>query len=350
MESKWSSKWGSKYIFDMKKYITSTTFNDIKDIKYNIQYRNNIIFFFFNIGFLATINQHTLLNVVFSKKKIYINDLYWNGKCDEIDGIKCYFSNKSLLVRQLNNKKKIDKNTLYCMYDMDSKLDLEEYEKIKQLRVNRYLFRYNINNVLDKLKIMFKKMWKLNKKTTYIINSTIGYLFNQKYIGIHIRLGDKIGKFDKDTAETTYPELDKIPKIIKLIKKKDNSINTIFIATDDYEAVEKLNQYKELNNMRIITFAKKRQGYNQKDFNLKYSTKESYDSNIDFLVDLSALFNATYYIGTLSSNIMRTVLLNDKIKLDNVYNLESYDTEIMTKFRNQNIPLEYQELQLASYN
>ena len=51
MESKWSSKWGSKYIFDMKKYITSTTFNDIKDIKYNIQYRNNIIFFFLILDF-----------------------------------------------------------------------------------------------------------------------------------------------------------------------------------------------------------------------------------------------------------------------------------------------------------
>lgn len=158
-----------------------------------------------------------------------------------------------------------------------------------------------------------------------IIISKIGDLVSkQDYIGIHIRMGDKIGKFQKDTAEAEMPELYKIPKIIGSIRKNDNSIKTIFIATDDYEAIKEIRKFKELNNMNIITFAtEKRKGYNQRKFNLEFSTEESYSSNIDFLVDLVALFNSKYFIRTFSSNIMKTVIFNDKIKWSNIYNIEN---------------------------
>ena len=53
------------------------------------------------------------------------------------------------------------------------------------------------------------------------------------------------------------------------------------------------------------------------------SQEESFLSNVSFIVDFSALIQAKYYIGTVTSNITRFVIMSDNIPYNRIYNIDS---------------------------
>ena len=102
--------------------------------------------------------------------------------------------------------------------------------------------------------IIAKNIFRFNNETKKEIYKLINNLnLPEKYIGFHIREGDKI----------TEAELIKPEKYIESLKKHSD-IKDIFISTDDYSVVEKLkNQYGSKYNIYTLT-NKKELGYNLK--------------------------------------------------------------------------------------
>ena len=229
------SLFGEKYKFDINSYLTPTSFNQIEQ---GLD-RPNIIYFFSNIGFMATLHVLIMTFIHNPNKNICINDIYWNGKCSDLNGIKCYFSDDSLLVKILDNDKTITEDTSIVLNTLWIK-DEELYNKVNKINLVNPIIEQNQitpknhDLVLKQASLLFNQMWKLNPAITDIIDSQLSILNKKSYIAIHIRMGDKVGKFDKRTKEAEIPDLNKIPQIIEKILHLLTFKMPIFINLCEY--------------------------------------------------------------------------------------------------------------------
>lgn len=139
--------------------------------------------------------------------------------------------------------------------------------------------------------IIAKNIFRFNNETKKEIYKLINNLnLPKKYIGFHIRAGDKI----------TEAELIKPEKYIESLKKHSD-IKDIFISTDDYSVVEKLkNQYGSKYNIYTLT-NKKELGYNQYDFEMS-NKNEKYNHLIEFFASIEILLNSELCFGSYTSN------------------------------------------------
>lgn len=139
--------------------------------------------------------------------------------------------------------------------------------------------------------IIAKNIFRFNNETKKEIYKLINNLnLPKKYIGFHIRAGDKI----------TEAELIKPEKYIEILKKYSD-IKDIFISTDDYSVVEKLkNQYGSKYNIYTLT-NKKELGYNQGDFEMS-NKNEKYNHLIEFFASIEILLNSELCFGSYTSN------------------------------------------------
>ena len=139
--------------------------------------------------------------------------------------------------------------------------------------------------------IIAKNIFRFNNETKKEIYKLIESLkLPKKYIGFHIRAGDKI----------TEAELIKPEKYIESLKKHSD-IKDIFISTDDYSIVEKLkNQYGNKYNIYTLT-NKKELGYNQYDFGMS-NKNEKYNHLIEFFASIEILLNSELCFGSYTSN------------------------------------------------
>ncbi len=139
--------------------------------------------------------------------------------------------------------------------------------------------------------IIAKNIFRFNNETKKEIYKLINNLnLPKKYIGFHIRAGDKI----------TEAELIKPEKYIESLKKHSD-IKDIFISTDDYFVVEKLkNQYGSKYNIYTLT-NKKELGYNQYDFEMS-NKNEKYNHLIEFFASIEILLNSELCFGSYTSN------------------------------------------------
>lgn len=139
--------------------------------------------------------------------------------------------------------------------------------------------------------IIAKNIFRFNNETKKEIYELINNLnLPKKYVGFHIRAGDKI----------TEAELIKPEKYIESLKKHSD-IKDIFISTDDYSVVEKLkNQYGSKYNIYTLT-NKKELGYNQYDFEMS-NKNEKYNHLIEFFASIEILLNSELCFGSYTSN------------------------------------------------
>lgn len=129
--------------------------------------------------------------------------------------------------------------------------------------------------------IIAKNIFRFNNETKKEIYKLINNLnLPKKYIGFHIRAGDKI----------TEAELIKPEKYIESLKKHSD-IKDIFISMDDYSVVEKLkNQYGSKYNIYALT-NKEELGYNQGNFEMS-NKNEKYNHLIEFFASIEILLNS----------------------------------------------------------
>ena len=155
--------------------------------------------------------------------------------------------------------------------------------KIKELGID--------GDIYNAFGIIAKNIFRFNNETKKEIYKLINNLnLPKKYIGFHIRAGDKI----------TEAELIKPEKYIESLKKHSD-IKDIFISTDDYSVVEKLkNQYGSKYNIYTLT-NKKELGYNQGDFEMS-NKNEKYNHLIEFFASIEILLNSELCFGSYTSN------------------------------------------------
>ena len=139
--------------------------------------------------------------------------------------------------------------------------------------------------------IIAKNLFRFNDETQKEINKLVDSLnLPKRYIGFHIRAGDKITE-----AELVEPE-----KYMKSVEKYTD-IKDIFISTDDYSIVEKLqNKYESKYNIYTLT-NKKELGYNQCSFESS-NKNEKYNHLIEFFASIEILLNSELCFGSYSSN------------------------------------------------
>lgn len=161
------------------------------------------------------------------------------------------------------------------------------------------ILNYNFNikelgidgNIYHAFGIIAKNLFRFNEETQKEINRLIESVnLPKRYIGFHIRAGDKITE-----AELVKPE-----KYMKSLEKYAN-IKDIFISTDDYSIVEKLqNKYDGKYNIYTLT-NKEELGYNQGSFESS-NKNEKYNHLIEFFASMEILLNSELCFGSYSSN------------------------------------------------
>ncbi|WP_432633613.1 hypothetical protein [Brachyspira sp.] len=162
---------------------------------------------------------------------------------------------------------------------------------------NFFNFHFNIKelgidgDIRHAFGIIAKNLFRFNEKTQKEINELIESLnLPKKYIGFHIRAGDKITE-----AELIEPE-----KYIKNLNKYTD-IKDIFISTDDYSIIKKLqNKYGDKYNIYTLT-NKKELGYNQGNFELS-NKNDKYNHLIEFFASIDILLNSELCFGSYTSN------------------------------------------------
>ena len=322
----------------LKPYITKNFFDDNTN-------RNYIHYFFGGAGFGAEIMNFIYI-LIFSNYKNYnfiSNDMLWNSRCKSYKGLSCYFDKKSLFFKFLNNKKKANNLSLISIIP-GKYLYLNDINDIEYNSLNKLSLWKNYNlgflkwfsNYDKKNPKLLKNDISLIFNKTIIFNSKIINHYNilknniklhSKYIGIHIRLGDKIAKL---TAEAKFPKINYIMKNIKLILKKQN-IEYIFLASDDYKSIQIIKNKLKYNNINIKLISlipKKSTGYDQINFN-KLSFSDVNKHILSFIIDFLFLKNSTYYFGSYSSNMSKMIISSNSIPINQCFNI---DNKLKSKF------------------
>ncbi|MCL1934361.1 MAG: hypothetical protein FWF53_11190 [Candidatus Azobacteroides sp.] len=139
--------------------------------------------------------------------------------------------------------------------------------------------------------ILIDLTWRYNVNIKSAIDECISTLhLPEKYIGFHIRSGDKIQEAD-------------LWNISSYIEKaqKHSDLRTAFILTDDYQIIETFqNQFKD---WRIYTLCgKEERGYYHQNF-LKNNRDIIKEACIRLFASMDILSRAELFVGTFSSNI-----------------------------------------------
>lgn len=140
-------------------------------------------------------------------------------------------------------------------------------------------------------KTLIELTWRFNSKSTLLIRKKIESLnLPSKYIGLHLRGGDKYLEGDLFSIDTYINKAEQL-----------SDTNVFFVLTDDYRIFKSLENRYPLN--KYSTFCEKDEhGYNfnelvQNEKNVIYKAHMNLFSSIEILKD------SDYFIGTFSSNI-----------------------------------------------
>lgn len=138
---------------------------------------------------------------------------------------------------------------------------------------------------------------KVNKN---IIDQISVNKINYEYVGFHYRNTDM-----KHQLESF------IPKIIELSSK----CNVIYLGTDDYTALNRLNSLLN-NKFKIIQYTKP---FNNSGDNIHYGNPDKDEVIMNALVDIYHLTRATYFIPS-SNNSAFSIRISEIRKNDNFFN------------------------------
>lgn len=146
----------------------------------------------------------------------------------------------------------------------------------------------------------FRELYRYNARTEAEITQRKRKLdLPQRYMGVHIRRGDKIVSGEMEEIG--------IGAYISEIEKRKDICRNVYIATDDFSSIPLLEEallpqgfclyYNEAGGKR---------GFDEKTFNGK-AKEERYADTLDVLLDMDVLIHACFFIGTYSSNLSRVV-------------------------------------------
>lgn len=252
---------------------------------------------YFETGYKCYNNYFSAQDKIYTKEKPWIGKIYYKPK----EFFSFYFSKIA--------------NGIYLLFHPHTLLTKDVFER---MRSDEFIHNILGENAFSLMATSFRQMYLLNKKTQVSIHEKKSQLgLPDKYIGIHIRRGDKI-----TSQEMQEIHLDKYVNTI--LRYKDISAN-VYVATDDVSIIQDIK--KKLENQGICIYynsLNKSQGFNESDFN--HADKQTrYQETINVLLDMEVLIQCSFFIGTYTSNLSRVVPfflgLDKCISLDNDWNI-----------------------------
>jgi len=234
---------------------------------------------------MTVVHQSLVLN-----QPINITFPYWpwaEGVCS-LDNFWCYLI-------PISNCTKFKKSQLNQHTDpLSARLDLK----------SNYLLLGNLWYRAQLLRYAFKL---LDAPLTYISRQQQKMNFDPRsapYIAMHVRRGDACYDKDRGGKRRCIP-FDQYMDAAKNMKDK-YGVNRIYLATDGQDVIDSLLPYK--NNFTFFYSSINRTRYNSSDL-IENRNNEGLLNNkqevFDALTDIYFMSNASYFIGTFSSNLGR---------------------------------------------
>jgi len=206
-------------------------------------------------------------------------------------------------------------------YDMPFNIINEENMKVNKTVkrsgkiVEKNLNEYYETDILNALSVIYTYIWSYMtpwlKRDINLIESNI---FNEPYIGLHIRRGDKVIYGEAKAVE--------VEEYLMEAKKYVNNIDEIkgiWVASDDMNVI---NEVRDLSSIYFPNILKENiiyatsEGINEKKskewsmYNMPITTRskfQEYKSFVYLFSDIERLSNAEVFVGTFSSNMGRIV-------------------------------------------
>lgn len=257
----------------------------IKLSKFEFNKSDEVRFYLTKRGFFSEIN-----NLIFAiyfcelnKKKIIIDTSYFVYEWD---------------------------NSMQCIFDCKYKLVKGTSSAIRKKELKRFFNSYiwtsirseNFKNLLKKKEVI-TRLREIQDSVYVLNNNFFAYeenIFSCKYVGLHIRRGDKV--------EGESKEADKIDLSIyvSMIPKEFKNF-PIFIVTDDENVLFEFQ--KNYPDKRIYSF------FDKNDIRVDEDKFQEADKDyvknhiIHFLRDIDLLIKSECFIGSYSSNVGRFIAL-----------------------------------------
>lgn len=188
-------------------------------------------------------------------------------------------------------------NQLYQKIDNSFLLNDEIYER---MRSNDFVCRMSKSDIFIQYKKIIAELFIFNndiKSRICSLKSQIG--LPEKYIGVHIRRGDKISTHEMDNID--------IEQYIYEIMNKGSISKNVYVATDDHSIISII--HEKLHPLGFTIYHNiyvSQEGFNEKKYNKK-SKIDKFNDTLYTLLDIDILRGATFFIGTYSSNLSRII-------------------------------------------
>jgi len=185
------------------------------------------------------------------------------------------------------------------------------------------LRKFENKNFRETMNLLLKKFIKLNDKTKNIINQTISDLeISTETLGVHIRKTDKHIAYDEPEYSRPLPT----EVYIKYIDQYLPNYKSIFIATDDFEELEKIKTHVKNNHNKPIKYTDSFRSSGTKAIHKYYPEISGYKKGLDALLDCYMLSNCGFLIRATSNVSSTAQFLNLDLKHINVNEIERGDT------------------------
>jgi len=197
---------------------------------------------------------------------------------------------------------------------------LPHYQATMGTHFFRSLAKVDQKFVVNFKRAIYSKFYQLNDETNARITQhlqNVGLFSETKYIGVHLRRGDKYkeakpvpydiyGSEIKENAKqlvrasaNLYSHYIEVSKRVKLAIEEQSDLKTIYLATDDAQAKKAM--------LSILGEGYKILGAQAKTWNGNTNSYASDDYMLNVLADVEALRRSHVFIGTASSNFGRLV-------------------------------------------
>lgn len=238
---------------------------------------------------------------------------YWNYGCEAGKGWSCYFiptedvysvNDSTASDDELQCSELMTTNGLSPLNSRSLPRDCRLVSRPESSRtVAKTLEAIPYPESLEKARELARLFWRINQdtqdKVTVLLHDIkfhFGVHPSSRYIGVHIRRGDK-GK-----EKVPIP----IEEYVASIKAIDSNGMPLFLASDDGRVLQQLKQYFPDRTIAVVRTSKVRKGHLQRDLN-RQRGKATQRAVVELLAEIEMLRSATWFIGTFSSNLGRLV-------------------------------------------
>jgi hypothetical protein len=131
----------------------------------------------------------------------------------------------------------------------------------------------------------------------------------QNYNCFHVRRGDKVGEKLCRFAERIGKTESRRHEVEDFFEKCNQSIDSIFIMTDDYACIEEARQYIFQNNLlyKLYYLVMPNQAGHSTDVDIDNNKSYRLEELVLFFSEIEIAKNSQQFIGTKSSNIFRYI-------------------------------------------